>query len=179
LKSIEKIPEFVKNSTPKVYPVSDMMHTTVSYIPAERMPYVGYNKWLKNIIYVSKSSDDYLYLHSNNPQFMYLENLKLEGVFEDPEEAAKLSCDTDGGSSACDPLEMTFPLEDALIPACIEMIVQELAGPRYAPDDSRNNARDDMSDMGYARQTSAMPVAATEDRRRQQPAKKQNEEATE
>lgn len=142
LKSVQKIPSLIGEM--KVYPVSSMLNTVVTYIPEERMPYVGYNKWLKNIIWCSMAADGYLYIHGLNPQFMLLEKVKGEGVFADPLEAGKLSCDE--SISACEPLDMPFPLEEALVPSCIEMVVQELSGARYAPQDRKNNAKDDLGD---------------------------------
>lgn len=146
LKSVEKLPKMLDIAPMAVYPVSSMLHTTVAYISEERMPFVGHNKWLKNIIYCAKGADGYLYMHGLNPQFMLLEKVKAEGVFADPEEAAALSCDADGSESKCEPLDMEFPLEEAMVPSLIEMVVQELSGARYAPKDKENNAKDDLSD---------------------------------
>jgi hypothetical protein len=147
LKSTAKIPETLSISDSRVTTVNDLMGSMVSFIPPERMPYVGYNKWLQNIIYASKSADGYLYLKSNNAQFVNLEKVQFSGVFSKPEEAAKLSCEqgSGSGSGSCDIMDKTFPLEDALLPQCIEMVVQELAGPRYAPDDTVNDDRDNLS----------------------------------
>lgn len=146
LKSTEKIPDIINVGTPKLSTVNDMLHSMVTYIPYERMPFVGYNKWLKNIIYAAKSSDGYLYLQSNNPQFIYLQHLKMEAMFSDAEAAAELACDPEDGTK-CDVLDQNFPLEAALIPQCIEMVVQELVGSRYAPQDKENNAKDDLAEV--------------------------------
>lgn len=138
----------------------DLLFTNVTFISPERMPYVGYNKWLQNIIYAARSIDGHLYLRSNNPQFIFLEQAGLTGVFSDPEEAAKLSheaCIT----GKCDILEQRFPLEAALVPNCIELIVQELNGSRFAPEDKHNNAKDDLGDIGLARRNTA-PVESQE-----------------
>lgn len=154
LKSTVPVPDSLSMAEPRIYPLSDMLHSMVTYIPAERMPYVGYNKWLRKIIYAARSTDGYLYLTSSNPQFINLEHLKMSGVFRDPEEAAKYACEDDGSSSPCDTLDQEFPLEDALLPQCIEMVVQELAGPRYAPEDDRNDDRDNLA--GIAARTNAV-----------------------
>ena len=147
LKSVQKIPALLgENFT--AYPISSMLHTNVCFISEERMPFVGHNKWLKNIIYCSRGKDGYLYAHGMNPQFMLLEKMKAEGVFADPEEAAALSCDPEGSGNACEPLENEFPLEEAMVPALIEMVVQELNGSRFAPKDKYNNAHDELSDAG-------------------------------
>ena len=162
LKSTVKVPDAMSFAEPRISTVNDMLFSTITYIPAERMPYVGYNKWLKNIIYAARSTDGYLYLNSNNPQFINLENIKMSGVFRDPQEAAKYACNEDGISVACDTLDQEFPLEDALIPQCIEMVVQELAGPRYAPDDNVNNDKDDLTGIA-ARTTTPSPARRSTD----------------
>lgn len=158
LKSTQKIPNMVGSYEPKLFVPSDMVHSMVTMIPPERMPYVGYNKWLKNIIYAAKSSDGYLYLKGNNPQFLYLEKARLQGIFSNPEEAAKLSCDGDGNGNGCDILSMDFPLEEALIPSCIELIVQELIGSRYAPEDKSNDAKDNLGDAAVTNSKPARPA---------------------
>lgn len=144
LKSTKKIPDTLTGTMPRLLAPSDMIHSMVTYIPAERMPYVGHNKWLRNIIYAAKSADGYLYLHSRNAQFMFLDGIKMDAVFADPEEAAGLVCDPDG--NACDILKQEFPLEDALVASCVEMVVQELVGSRYAPEDKDNDAKDGLGD---------------------------------
>lgn len=164
LKSDEKIPELLSSVSPKAYVISNLFFSPVTFIPSERMPYVGYNKWLDKIIYASRGADGYLYLKSNNSQFLYLESLKLSAVFSDPVAAAKMSCE--GSEGTCDIMEMPFPLDEALIPECIEMVVNEIAGPRYVPDDRNNNAKDDLSDVGLVSRRAATPAADATDYRR-------------
>lgn len=136
-----------------VYAVGDMFSTNITYIPMERMPYVGHNRWLKGIIYCARSVSGNLYLHSVNQQFMFLEKVKVKGVFADPEKAAALACSTDGTISCTDILDQQFPLEEALVVPCIELIVQELLGSRYAPEDKINNAKDDLGEASVAQPT--------------------------
>lgn len=155
LKSNEKVPDTMSMFEPRITTVSDVLFSNVTFIPVERMPYVGYNKWLRKIIYAARSTDGYLYLNSSNPQFLNLESVKMSGVFRDPEEAAKYACNADGETVACDVMDMEFPLEDALIPHCIEMVAQELAGPRYAPDDNKNDDEDNLSGIAASTRQSA------------------------
>ena len=157
LHSIEEIPDSLNVGNTTLSVVSDMIQSTVTFIPPERMPYVGYNKWLKNILYASKSNDGHLYITGSNPQFMYLQKVRMTAVFSDPQKAAELSCDGDG-EGKCNILEMAFPLEQALVPSCIELIVQELIGSRYAPEDKDNNAKDDLSDIAVTPQRHSRPV---------------------
>lgn len=168
LKSTEKIPDTLGTFEPRISTVNDMLHSMVTYIPYERMPFVGYNKWLRNIIYAARSSDGYLYLQSNNPQFIYLQSVKLEGVFSDIEKAASLACEDDNGNK-CDILSQDFPLQSDLIPSCIELVVQELTGSRFAPEDKGNNAKDDFGDVGLTTRHRT-PAESSENRRRTQEA---------
>lgn len=167
LHSIEEIPDTVNVSNTTLSVVSDMIQSTVTFIPSERMPYVGYNKWLKNILYASKSNDGHLYITGSNPQFMYLQKVRMTAVFSDPRKAAELSCDGDGNGK-CNILEMEFPLESALIPSCIELTVQELIGSRYAPEDKSNDAKDNLADAAVTQQRHPRPVENSSYRPRQE-----------
>lgn len=142
-RSIETIPSLVNGTGMSVYPINNLIGSNITFIPAVRMPYVGYNRWLKNILYCSKASNGHMYFHSDNPQFMLLDKIEAEGIFEDPVAAAGLSCEDNASDEPCDIMDKEFPLEDALVMSCIEMVVQELIGSRYAPEDNRNNAKDD------------------------------------
>ena len=168
LRSIEEIPDTIGVSNAKLSTVSDMLQCTVSFIPAERMPYVGYNKWLRKILYAAKSNDGHLYVTGSNPQFMYMDKIRMTAVFSDPQKAAELSCDGEG--KACNILEMQFPLEQALIPSCIELTVQELMGSRYAPQDKQNDAKDGLADAAVTQQRHPRPVENSTYKPRQQEA---------
>lgn len=144
LRSKEKIPSLMTITTPRIY-AEDYYQENITYISRERMRYVGYNKWLSNIIYASIGPDDYLYFKSSNPQYLYLENIKVTGIFENPEKAEELSCDNN--SSTCDPMDAKFPLEEALIPPVVELVVKELTGGIYKPQDTDNNASDDLANI--------------------------------
>ena len=146
LRSTEKVPSLMNIGIKHIYPVDYFNSEHISYIPLERMPYVGYNKWLSNMIYVTKGPDDYLYLKSSNPQFLYLKKLKIDAVFQNSQEATKLSCGNSIDSN-CDILDSEFPLEDTLISVLIQLMVQELSGARYLPTDKQNNASDGMSGL--------------------------------
>lgn len=130
-----------------VFPKDFYQGINISYISRERMRYVGNNKYLQNIIYCSLNPDGHLFLKSNNPQFKYLKQVKLSGVFDDAEEAANLSCDNNKEDASCDILDKDFPLETALVPPLIELIVKELSAAEYKVKDTENNANDDLSDI--------------------------------
>ena len=148
LRSKEKVPFLMKIGNPKVYPV-DYYQGEITYVSRERMRYVGYNKYLKNIIYASIGPDNYLYFKSFNPQYLYLEKARMTGIFEDPQAASELQGSDENGNIVCDVLDRTFPIEDALIPPMIELVVKELLGAEYRPADETNDAKDNLSDVTH------------------------------
>lgn len=146
LRSKEKVPSTMSIGANTIYPVDFYQGTHIAYVSRERMRYVGHNRWLKNIIYVSKGPDDYLYFKSENPQFLYLEKVNMTGIFEDPEKAAELECDSSDDNS-CDVLDRNFPLEESLVSTVMEVVVKYLSGAVYRPKDESNDANDEMSDL--------------------------------
>ena len=143
LRSKEKVPFLMQIGVPKIYPI-DYYQGEITYVSRERMRYIGYNKYLQNIIYCSLGPDNYLYFKSNNPQYLYLEKVKLTGIFEDSINASQLQCSND---KECDILDRTFPLEDSLIPIVIELVVKELLAANYRPKDDINDAKDESSEV--------------------------------
>lgn len=141
------IPKIVEGTQPQVYPIDYYQGINISFISRDRMRYVGTNKYLQNIIYVSMAPDFHLYLKSSNPQFLYLRKLRMTATFEDfdSEKLKDLLCDDAGGSQECDPMEMEFPIREYLVPTLIELVVKELTGAIYKPVDEKNNASDDLS----------------------------------
>lgn len=146
LRSKEKIPFLMKIGIPRVYPI-DYYQGEITYVSRERMKYVGHNKYLQNIIYCSLGPDNYLYFKSINPQYLYLEKARMTGIFEDPQAASELQCPNENGDTVCDVLDRKFPIEDALIPPMIELVVKELLGAEYRPEDKTNDAKDELSEV--------------------------------
>ena len=145
LRTTKKIPKILEGNEPRVYPIDFYQGINISYIPRDRMRYVGTNKFLQNIIYVSLGPDLHLYLNSSNPQFLYLKKLRMSAVFEDFDDASDYLCDDDGESTACDVLDEVFPIREYLVPTLIELVVKELVGSEYKPSDDKNNSADDLS----------------------------------
>lgn len=148
LRSVNIVPNLMKIGNPQVYPM-DYYQGEITYISRERMRYVTYNKYLKNIIYCSTGPDGNIYFKSFNPQYLYLEKVKLTGIFEDSAKASELECPDSLGNNICDILDKSFPIEDSLIPPLIELIVKELSGVLYKPKDDVNNAEDDLSNVSF------------------------------
>ena len=145
LRTKQKIPNLVNDCKVSLYPVNYFEGDHIIYTTMERMRYTTYNKWTKNLIYAAKGPDDYLYIKSSNPQYLYLEKLRMKAIFEDFESAAQYACDEDGEKLQCDILDMKFPIENALVPIVTELVIKELLGVKYQPRDTHNNAADDAS----------------------------------
>jgi hypothetical protein len=143
LKSVEKIPFLMTIGNPKIYPIN-YYQGEISYVSRDRMKYVGYNKYLKNAIYCSIAPDNYLYFKSDNPQFLHLEKVKFTGIFQDPKDLIKLQCNE---GNPLDIMNADFPLEEALIPPVLELVIKDLLGASYRPEDINNNAKDDLADL--------------------------------
>ena len=146
LRSKKKIPFLMKIGNPRVYPI-DYYQGEITYVSRDRMRYVGYNKYLQNIIYASLGPDNYLYFKSFNPQFLYLEKARMTGIFEDTLAASELQCPDENGDTVCDVLDREFPIENALIPPLIQLVVEELTKAEYKPEDKENNSDDDLSEV--------------------------------
>ena len=146
LRSKKKIPFLMKIGNPRVYPI-DYYQGEITYVSRDRMRYVGYNKYLQNIIYASLGPDNYLYFKSFNPQFLYLEKVRITGIFEDTLAASELQCPDENGDIVCDVLDREFPIENALIPPLIQLVVEELTKAEYKPEDKENNSDDDLSEV--------------------------------
>lgn len=145
LRSVEEIPELISTISPKVEP-EDFFGEEITYVSKRRIKYVGYNKFLKNIIYCTIGDDNRLYLKSENPQYLYLEKVRFTAIFEDASKAAEYSC-SGGDAAPCDVLDSEVPIEEALIPMLVDSIVKELIGMIARPADNTNNANDDMADL--------------------------------
>lgn len=143
LRSTEKVPFVMPIGSRRVTPM-DFFSLEIAYISRDRFRYVGYNRFLQNMIYATIAPDNYLYLKSVNPQYIYLEKVKFTGIFSDTIKSFDLLC-TNGGSKPCDILDSEFPMEEALIPPIIELIVKELTGALYRPKDEDNNSNDDLN----------------------------------
>lgn len=144
LRSEKPIPHLMTIGSPKVYPVDYFQGGNISIVSMQRLRYVGYNRWLPNIIYCAIGPDNYLYFKSGNPQFLYMKKARITGMFENPEEIEALSCDNVDQDKPCDPMDRQFPIEEALVPPLIELVVKALGGSIYKPEDKVNDGNDSL-----------------------------------
>ena len=146
LRSTSTIPTLMKVGNTTVYPM-DFYQGNIIYTTRDRMRYVGYNKYLQNIIYCSLGADNKLYFKSDNPQHKYLDKVRMTGVFEDVEDAFNMQCPDECGDTVCDILDKEFPLESALVVPVIQAVIKDLLGAKYQFSDDINDAADDSPKM--------------------------------
>lgn len=167
LKSVQEVPKTVGTANPQVTTL-DYFGGKMTYVTPEKMRYVNYNKFLKNIIFCTMGPDGHVYLKSSNPQFANIEKIKFTGVFEDFEAAAELSCDENGNKDNCDPFEKEFPIDAYLVPELIDRVLKELLGASYRPKDQQNDASDSLSQIAnfirdYVKKPLQRQIDGTED----------------
>jgi len=141
VKSVQKIPTVIHlDSKPAIMNVRshDLRNIPFSVVSIERFPYLGYNKWTANQIYVALEADSHLYIYSGNSQHKFLEHGVVSAVFENPEDADELSCDT--ADSTCEYYDKKYNVEPHMVHDIINLIVKELAPSVQLPDDKLNNA---------------------------------------
>lgn len=109
----------------------------INMVPIERFPNIGYNKYLKNQIYVAIDADNKLYAKTTGSPTLF-EELKVTGVFFNPEEAFNLSCGNE--SENCEAYDREYPIESYIVSDLVNLIVQELASGLQIPEDKMNNA---------------------------------------
>ena len=119
-------------------------------VTMERMRFIGHNKYLGNIIYFSADPYWKLVLKSCNPQFFYLEKGFVSAVFDNDIDAENLMDSTDPEYS-CDILDRRYPLEETLIIQLVEYVAKELGTVLYNPADERNDADDQLDEIGNVR----------------------------
>ena len=148
-RTVEQIPDMMPFGNTRVYASCSYYEGELTLVTKDRMKYVGYNKWMQNMIYACLDPNGHIYITSMNPQYMYLEEIKLNGIFENAEEVSDLECknkDAEGNLINCDILDRDFPLEDALVLPMIELIVKDLSPSIATPEDKTNDANDKMTE---------------------------------
>lgn len=142
LRSKQEIPNIINISKPILH--TEYENTKIVFTNRDRFRFVGSNKFLRNILYSCIGENNKLLMKSNNPQYLHLKSIKLEGVFEDFEKAFELSCNS---NKQCDILDAEFPFEDSLVPQMCDSIYNVLTNSIYKPKDDSNDANDTLANL--------------------------------
>lgn len=150
LRSIEEVPFMMTIGRQQVYPVGMFTERNkFNYVPIHRLPYVG-GQFSKSSIYSSIGPDRHLYLKSEKKSFMQMRKITFMGLFEDIDKTSILEEKCKTGCTECDVLDTRFPLEDALTPVCMQMVIQDLIKGIYQLRDDTNDAADTSDQLAQA-----------------------------
>ena len=159
LKSDTQIPYMLQLGIPRiVLDGEDYYNYRFELTSRERLPFVGNSKYTSMISYCAISETGNLLMKNKEsywanstveqPVISYVgpKKLKLVGIFENPRE---VDDETSFGESSTDTHEWdkNIPIEESLITTLIEMVIKEIAGSVYRPNDTQNNNVDDNADM--------------------------------
>lgn len=142
VKSKKKIPTTIagtgRNDLHRIHSPGSRFIKNINTIDYGRLPFLHGGKYIGSQLYVSVDHFDYLIAYNTLNNHILLENLQVEGVFEDPELAHKMSCE----NNDIDFEETQFPIpEDLLIPLVTE-VTNILRGKKGMPVDNQNNGED-------------------------------------
>lgn len=141
LRSITQIPatlEIGGRSSIVSVRVKSVSQQHLSIIPMERMPNIGYNKYLKGQIYVALDADNYLYVKTADSPTL-LDSIKVIAVFANPGDAYEHSC-VEGDQELCDFYDAPYAVEPYIVSDIVNLIIQEMAPTLQIPEDNLNNA---------------------------------------
>lgn len=122
-----------------LYNGNKLMHS-FQLVPIQRLPYVGTRSFMQDYIYGAIGQDHKLYLNSGGSLDKDIESIRLWGIFENPEDAWKLSEDY---SASTDFDDVEYPIDVAVISGVIDLVLSKLATIYQIPSDKINNANDD------------------------------------
>ena len=123
----------------------DRQATQINIVPVERLPMIGHNTFTANMVYAAVDVDRYLYLVSANKKHMFMEAVRVDGVYESPELADELKCTSVSGSARsldCEPWDKEYPLELALQDIVLGVVMKGLATRLQLPEDNINDSED-------------------------------------
>ena len=121
------------------FPAKSSFKTT--YVPARRFEFVGNNSYLINVVYSTVTPEGELKCTSiKYPQVDNISKYTIYAVFEDIIEASKIAL-----KNGTDILDVDCPIETELIPEVQELVVKDILGIAYRPQDKINNGSDDLN----------------------------------
>lgn len=144
LKSTEKIPIILGlKGNPLVTKITtdDLWSGDFAFVSRDRFRNIGHNPWTYNSIYCTVGPDNYLYFKAGNPLYLLLKTANVQSIFENPKDLFIKTADTSTY------LDMSYPLEAALIPVVIDLIMKELVGANYRPQDKDNDSKESLSEV--------------------------------
>jgi hypothetical protein len=103
----------------------------------ERFPYIGYNKLLTDIVYVTLGYDYKFKLKGRHNRYKLLERLRVNAIFQYPDLAWQLHPDYD---SAVDVWDLEYPIDVDMWVMMSDIIMKQLLKKLQIPEDKINDA---------------------------------------
>lgn len=142
LKSILKVPSTLHNTgrSGLVKVVSNGSHFTKNFntIEYSRLPYLKGKKYIGTQTFIAVDPDSYLIVYNTEDRHILIDELKVIGIFEDPEAAYLLSCE----DNSKDFWDVPYPIESALVDMLKTQVVKELSTKYQLPEDEINDGED-------------------------------------
>mgnify|MGYP000117689905 CR=1 FL=1 len=110
----------------------------VILVPNQRFPYIGFNRFLSNLIYTTLGQDYKLYFKAGNTRYKTLQKIRVFGVFENPKEAWEASANYD--SDVDFNSEVDYPIDLDMWVQMKDIIMQQYMRAMQIPEDKQNNA---------------------------------------
>lgn len=166
-KSMKRIPVSVDNGIIHSYTYvsfDGIGSMNLNLINPQRFKVIGYNKWLKNELYVTIDLDKYMYIRGQSITPIAIQNedgsinyaidetseyqfildalsgslLLYDTILDNPIEA-----DIFNNINTLDVLDLEFPCDESLVQTIIELVINEISKLNGIQRDNTNNAADD------------------------------------
>ena len=108
------------------------------YVTPERFPFVGYNKWLQDVVYVTIGQDYRLYFQSANLKHRLLDKVRVYSIFENPKTAWEASADYNPNQTFEN--DVIYPIDLDMWVTMKEIILKQMIATLQIPQDKNNNA---------------------------------------
>lgn len=143
LRSIKKIPSTLeatgRSNITEAY-LRSRVAKWINVIDYARLPYLKGGRFNSKQIYITIDPQDHVIVYSRSGNHELIDDIKLNIVAENPEEAYEMACDKD---QTCDFYDSPYPMEGGMVDVIKKEILNELLIKYRVPVDINNNAQDD------------------------------------
>lgn len=151
LSSQEQLPPVINNDQDvegihRIH-MESIMAKWINIVGLERIPFIRTGgRFNDKQIYISKTKDDRVIMFGTSNSHIFVEDLEVEIIASDPEEADKLSTENDydsDGNLICDFYDKKYPIPESMVKAIVIETVNELILKYRQSQDVDNNGSDD------------------------------------
>ena len=136
----------------------DRKQLALNIISMDRLPYIGHNQFTAMMTYAAIDVDGRIYFLSNNKQHKFMEAIKVEGIFENPDSIWPMVCNEITAAQAatskdlsipfrsskpCAPWDEEYPMEGSMIDEVMDQVIKHFSRREALPEDKLNDGEDD------------------------------------